>query len=60
MFPYKVYIIESEKDWGQRVDEIREFDTEDEADAFVIKFNSANTGDVTPDWYMYARRSDIQ
>jgi hypothetical protein len=52
----KVYIIESEKGWGQKIDEVKEFASHEEADAFVEKFNSRNTDSVVPDWYMYARK----
>ena len=51
---YKVYIIESERGWGQKVDEVREFQTLAEAKEFVTKFNSKNTEENVPDWYMYA------
>jgi pterin-4a-carbinolamine dehydratase len=39
---------------GQRVDEVKEFKTYEEAKKFQIKFNSANNEDHTPDWYMVA------
>lgn len=51
----KVEIIESERGWGQRVDEVKEFPTLAKAEAFIKKFNSANTEKTVPDWYMYAR-----
>lgn len=50
----KVFIIESERGWGQRVDEIKEFDTRAEADAFCADFNKCNTLAEVPDWYMVA------
>ena len=50
----KVYIIESEAGWGQRVDEVKEFATQELADAFIKEYNSKNNEPVTPDWYMYA------
>ena len=50
----KVYIIESERGWGQRVDETREFDTKELAIAFCEDYNKDNTLNVTPDWYMKA------
>lgn len=52
--PYKVAIIESESAYGQRVDEIKEFDDEKEALEFVKDFNSYNNESIVPDWYMYA------
>lgn len=51
---YKVTIIESERGWGQKIDEVKYFDNELEARNFVNKFNSANTETHVPDWYMYA------
>ena len=51
----KVALIEFEKGWGSRVDEIREFDTKELAESFIWEFNSKNTAEVTPDWYMVAR-----
>ena len=51
----KVYIIESERGWGQKVDETRYFDTREEAEAFYKKYNANNNAAVVPDWYMYAR-----
>lgn len=53
---WKVKIIESELGWGQRVDEIKEFELEEEALLFVKEFNSKNDADKTPDWYMYASK----
>ena len=51
---YLVYIIESERGWGSKVDEIREFNTEQEAKDFVKKFNAQNNLPQVPDWYMRA------
>lgn len=50
-----VHIIESERGWGQRLDEVREFDTREDAEKFVREFNAENNKPVVPDWYMYAR-----
>lgn len=49
-----VYLIESERGWGQRVDDVREFDNHETALAYVREFNSKNDLDYVPDWYMYA------
>ena len=49
---YKVY---SERGWGQRVDEVLEFDTWQEAIDYVKDYNAKNTEDIVPDWYMYAK-----
>lgn len=51
---YKVIIIESERDYGQKIDEIKYFESEDIAKGFVKEFNSKNNLTKTPDWYMYA------
>jgi hypothetical protein len=51
---YRVVIFESERDWGRRVDEIKEFPTRKEADDFIEEFNSYNTSPTAPDWYMIA------
>lgn len=55
--PTKVQIIESEAGWGQKVDEVKEFPTYEEAVAFVKGYNNRHNppGNVTPSWYMYAR-----
>jgi hypothetical protein len=50
----KVYIIESERGWGQKIDNIKHFDTYEEARCFIDDFNKDNNLDYTPDWYMYA------
>ena len=52
---WKVTIIESEAGWGQRIDEIKEFDTGREAKDFVTEFNAENDKDKVPAWYMYAQ-----
>ena len=54
MTKWTVTIIESERGWGQRIDEVKEFDDYDEAKTFVDKFNSGNTETTVPDWYMRA------
>jgi len=55
---YYVEIIESERGWGQRLDEVKEFDTSEQADTFVTSYNAENNQPTVPDWYMYARRSN--
>lgn len=49
-----VYIIESERGWGTKVDEIKYFDSQEEAFAFMKEFNKNNDKPVAPDWYMAA------
>lgn len=51
----KVEIIESERGWGSKIDEIVEFDTKEQADSFIKEYNSKNNLPTTPDWYMYAK-----
>ena len=51
---FRVDIIESERGWGQKIDEIKYFDNEDEARDFVTQYNSKNPPGPAPDWYMQA------
>jgi len=51
---FRVDIIESERGWGQKIDEQRYFDDANEAYEFVEKFNAKNNLPHVPDWYMYA------
>jgi hypothetical protein len=56
---WKVAIIESERGWGRKVDEVKTFNTYDEAVAFQKEFNRPNEEDYAktkrvPDWYMQA------
>lgn len=51
----KVQIIESERGWGMRVDEVIEFDDRLKAEKFVTEYNAANFEPNVPDWYMLAR-----
>jgi hypothetical protein len=51
---WKVTIIESERGWGQRVDEVKSFDTYEEAKKFQIDFNYENDKETVPDWYVVA------
>lgn len=53
---YTAIIIESERGWGQRIDETKEFDTAEERDKFIKEYNSKNTDAVVPDWYMKAEK----
>ena len=51
---FYVDVMEYERGWGSRVDETKSFVTREEADKFVNDFNSQNTDDPVPDWYMVA------
>ena len=53
--PFKVVLIESERGWGQRVDDVIYFNNIDRADEYIKDFNKDNTLDVAPDWYMVAQ-----
>lgn len=50
----RVTIIESERGWGQKIDEVKYFDTHEEAVEFCKNYNSKNDSATVPDWYMYA------
>jgi len=52
---WKVAIIESERGWGQKVDEVREFKSYEDAKIFQLEFNKQNDKDCVPDWYMVAK-----
>jgi hypothetical protein len=51
---WRVDIIESERGWGSKIDEVKYFDNEVDAKCFVVEYNAKNTAKVVPDWYMYA------
>ena len=53
---FKVFIIESEAGWGRKVDEVKRFDTKQEALKFVEDYNTKyNPPGPTPSWYMIAQ-----
>lgn len=52
--PWRVTVIESERGWGQKVDEYRRFPSEAEARAWAADFNKGNPPGPAPDWYMQA------
>jgi hypothetical protein len=53
-YRWRVNIIESERGWGQKIDDTKFFDDEESANTFVTKFNKDNNLSYTPDWYMVA------
>jgi hypothetical protein len=58
---YKVTMLESERGWGQRVDEVREFKTEVAAKKFVTDYNRKhNPPGPVPDWYIKAIYQGIE
>ncbi len=50
----QVNVFEYERGWGSRIDEVLYFNTEQEALDYVKEFNSKNTAETAPDWYMTA------
>lgn len=51
----KVYIIEYERSYGHKVDDILEFDTKELASDYVREYNKKyNNHTDVPDWYMIA------
>ena len=52
---FRVDIIESERGWGSKIDEVIYFDNPKEAQDFANEYNAKyNTEEVAPDWYMVA------
>jgi hypothetical protein len=56
---WKVDIVESEAGWGSKVDETKEFPSEQKAKDFVKKYNEKynpplKPGERVPSWYMIA------
>jgi hypothetical protein len=55
----KVFMIESERGWGSKIDEVKEFPTYDEALKFCDDYNKKwNSWPMVPDWYIVARMED--
>ena len=55
---YRVVMIESEAGWGQRVDDVLDFDTETEARTYETNYNAKyNPPGPTPAWYIVASYS---
>lgn len=59
-FKFKVNIIESEAGWGQRIDEVKEYDTYEQAVKRINDFNYKNTEKVAPSWYMRAEPANFK
>jgi len=53
--PWRVTVIESERGWGQKIDEYRRFCSKEEAQKWVDAYNKQNDLPYVPDWYMYAQ-----
>lgn len=54
MEAFKVEIIESEREWGSKVDDYMICLTQEDAEMFREEFNSFNISITIPDWYMVA------
>jgi hypothetical protein len=52
---FQVTVIESERGWGQKIDEVREFNSADKAWKFYDEVNSRNTERTAPDIYWQAQ-----
>lgn len=53
--PWAVDMLESERGWGNRIDETVRFETEELAQAYVTEYNTRfNSSPTVPDWYMVA------
>lgn len=48
----KIAVIESEAGWGRKVDDWMVCQSIEDAYDFRAEFNSKNTGESTPSWYM--------
>lgn len=51
---YRVSIIESERGWGTKVDEVKLFSDEHTAKDFCNDYNKDLPDGSVPDWYMIA------
>ena len=54
---HQVVLMEYERGWGSRVDEILYFETQEDAEQYVKNFNSVNKEETVPNWYMTATYS---
>lgn len=56
---FKISVIESEKNWGRKIDDWMVCLTPDDAQNFKHEFNSKNTSKDVPDWYMQAEGEPV-
>ena len=54
----RVAIIESERGWGRKLEDVKTFPTMEAAQAFIKEYNAYNTATTAPDWYMQAELMD--
>lgn len=59
MYKRQVIITEYERGWGQRVDDIEYYDSDEAALKRIKEFNANNTENTAPDWYMSASLGDV-
>lgn len=59
MYKRQVIITEYERGWGQRVDEIEYYDSDEAALKRIKEFNANNKDNTVPDWYMSASLGDV-
>lgn len=50
---YRIYLVESERGWGQKYWH-EDYDTYEDARRVIQEINSKNTSLTAPDWYMQA------
>ena len=55
MVKFRVVLWEYERGWGSKPFHKRDFDTVEEADAYVLEVNSKNTEQTVPDYYIVAK-----
>lgn len=55
----QVIIMEYERGWGSRIDDIELYADDIAAKKRVEEFNSYNTAKTAPDWYMIAELGNI-
>lgn len=57
---YKVAVTESERGWGRKIDDYMVCQSHEDALAFTKEFNSKNTEETAPDWYMVVEHDPEQ
>lgn len=55
----KIAVIESELGWGRKIDDYMVCLTQEDSLKFKKEFNSENTDETTPDWYMVCEGDPI-
>lgn len=52
MKAFKIAVLESERGWGSKIDDWMVCETREDCYRFREEFNSENTSETVPDWYM--------